>query len=356
MKRSSAVIFEARGGNDKGPDGHRPDSLPILRALERHGFTARLEFYAQEREEDLIQRHLPRTNLVLSRVNPGNLSDTDRYWQFLARLKSGGAVVQTDPEVMSVLSFKDLFFKLRHTGLVPASTDFYASFQEMRRRLPLAVANGPRVLKKNFTSTGVGVWKLERSAGRIICTEAADNETRSFEDWNSLFRFLKPVFYEQASDRPRYFRDRQGLLDVPFLPGIEGGEVRVFFVYGEPVHILHKQPQSGSFSATLFSGAHYTSDARLNRWRPVVEFTLWGIRELQRLLGHRQLPVIWSVDSIPTGPGTYAFSDINAAAVGFTSPELVDLISERIAAGLSRELDGLPPAAPSLPTHFATTP
>jgi len=348
MKRS-VVIFEAEGGNDKGTDGHRADSMPILEALRARGFEGELCFYNPERPTDLLERFAGKTTVAISRVNPGNLVDTDRYWQFLRALADEGALVQTHPDVMARLCFKDLFYKLRDTPYAAPGTDFYYSVDDLHRRLPLSLATGPRVLKKNFTATGVGVWKLEREQdGALVCTEAVDNTVTRFPGYRELFRFLEPVYHEQLSTHPRYFKHRQGLLDVPFLPGIHKGEVRVFFTYDQPFHILHKQPQDGSFSATLYSGAHYTSDARLTRWQSVVEYALWGLEAIRPQLEGLPFPVIWSIDVIPYGADKHIFSDINAASVGFTSPELVHRLSDLVAQEICRELDGVSRPPPSI--------
>lgn len=348
MKRS-VVIFEAEGGNDKGPDGHRADSAPMLEALRRRGFEGELCFYKPDRSAELLERFAGEATVAISRVNPGNLKDTDQFWQFLRALADRGTVVQTHPDVMSTLCFKDLFYKLRDTPYAPPGTDFYFTVDELHHRLPLSLATGPRVLKKNFTATGVGVWKVEREPdGSIVCTEAVDNGVTRFRDIRALYHFLEPVYREQISHQPRYFKNRQGLLDVPFLPGIREGEVRVFFTHDQPFHILHKQPQDGSFSATLFSGARYTSDARLTRWQTVVQYAMWGLEVIRPHLGGLSFPVIWSIDVIPCGGGEHVFSDINAASVGFSSPELVDRLSELVSQEICRELDGESRPPPSI--------
>ncbi|MEM8606944.1 MAG: Cj0069 family protein [Myxococcota bacterium] len=351
--KHTAVIFEVEGGLDKGRDGHRADSQPMLDALARRGFEGEIVFYHPDVESKLLARLCGKTTVVLSRVNPGDLKDTDRYWQFLHELEQDGSLVQTPPEVMSILSFKDLLYRLRHTPYAPDDTDFYGSLNALRERLPLSVSKGPRVLKKNFTSTGVGVWKVERLPNQQIrCIQASDNRERRFSDWTSFFRFISPVFQEQYSERPYYFAHRQGILDVPFLPEIRHGEIRIFFVRDQPFYVLHKRPKSGSFSAALFSGAEYTADARLRRWKSVVEYSLWGLHRLRDVLGGRPFPLIWSIDSIPDGHGNYFFSDINAAAVGFTTPSIVARISEMIAEAIERDLNGSPPIPLAQPTVF----
>ncbi len=52
----AVTILEVRGGTDKGPDGHRRDSGPLLDAFQKRGWNASIEFY---------------TDAYISRVNPG---------------------------------------------------------------------------------------------------------------------------------------------------------------------------------------------------------------------------------------------------------------------------------------------
>ncbi|MEM1154392.1 MAG: Cj0069 family protein [Pseudomonadota bacterium] len=333
------VLFEVAGGRDKNASGNRADSVPLISAFGSKGVHGEILHYSPAEERNLLDQYLGRVSIVLSRINPGDLAEIDTYWKFLNKFEQGGAIVETRPEVMRVLSFKDLIYKLRDSPFSSEATDFYPSLEAMRNRLPLSLMTGPRVLKRNFTSTGVGVWKLELLKGeQIACTEAADNASQIFADFAALFRFLEPNFFGEIADKSSYFAGREGLLDVPFLPGIRDGEVRVFFVHEDPVYVLHKKPQEDSFSAALFSGAHYTADERLSRWQPVIDFSLWGLRRIKEELHGLDLPVIWSMDSIPAGNDQYVLSDINAAAVGFSSPSIVDSISNRIAQKLCERL------------------
>lgn len=337
--QDTVLLFEVAGGRDKNASGNRADSVPLLGAFDSRGIPGEIAQYSPGEEQALLARYQGRTSIVLSRINPGDLGEIDTYWKFLNKLEQGGAIVETRPEVMRVLSFKDLIYKLRDSPFSSEATDFYPSLEAMRNRLPLSLMTGPRVLKRNFTSTGVGVWKLELLRGeRIACTEAADNASQTFDDFAALFKFLEPNFFGGIVDKSSYFAGREGLLDVPFLPGIREGEVRVFFVHEDPVYVLHKKPQEDSFSAALFSGAHYTADERLSRWQPVIDFSLWGLRRIKEELHGLDLPVIWSMDSIPAGRDQYVLSDINAAAVGFSSPSIVDSISNRIAQTLCEKL------------------
>ncbi len=37
-RAKSIAVFESVGGSDKGPDGHRKDTLPIVEALKANGW------------------------------------------------------------------------------------------------------------------------------------------------------------------------------------------------------------------------------------------------------------------------------------------------------------------------------
>jgi hypothetical protein len=52
------------------------------------------------------------------------------------------------------------------------------------------------------------------------------------------------------------------LLDMPFMPRIVEGEVRILLVGPDPVFGVHKKPaeEQDAFSAPLFSGAKYRYD------------------------------------------------------------------------------------------------
>jgi len=48
------VFFEAEGGTDKGPDGHRRDTMPMVEALRARGCSSRT---VVRRERGLAREH-----------------------------------------------------------------------------------------------------------------------------------------------------------------------------------------------------------------------------------------------------------------------------------------------------------
>ncbi len=65
------MIFEVEGGSDKGPNGHRADTLPIQAALQKRGWACEVLFYSDERREQLLQHVTATADGFISRINPG---------------------------------------------------------------------------------------------------------------------------------------------------------------------------------------------------------------------------------------------------------------------------------------------
>lgn len=47
--KKHVIIFEVRGGSDKGPYGFRRDSKPIIDSLKKRGWTAENHFLSGQR-------------------------------------------------------------------------------------------------------------------------------------------------------------------------------------------------------------------------------------------------------------------------------------------------------------------
>ena len=75
MKFSNAVfIFEVEGGNDKGPDGHRPDTGPLVSAFQRRGWNATVLFYTDRQADSILRTVTTEGDAYIARINPGEPS------------------------------------------------------------------------------------------------------------------------------------------------------------------------------------------------------------------------------------------------------------------------------------------
>lgn len=321
------VIFEVAGGTDKGPDGYRPDTMPIVKSLEKRGWTAEVIFYTHEKKDEILQHVSETADAYLSRINPGNLTNEANYFDMLRKLYVNGVKGMPHPDVMIRFGAKDALVKLRDTDLVPEDTFAYYDIDTFKNSFPKTLLHGERVLKQNRGSTGEGIWRVQLVdelsdvsdveavplTAKVKCTEAKDNHV----EYHELGNFL--TFCEQ------YIKGDNGMLvDMPFLPRIKEGEIRLFMLHQTPVNVVHKKPasQEDAFSATLFSGAQYRYD-QPSDWQDLIDLFLANLPKINNKLGELDLPLIWTADFIldtdENGNDTYILGEMNCSCVGFTS-------------------------------------
>lgn len=331
--KKNIVFFEAVGGSDKGPDGHRKDTMPMVNALKAKGWNAEVVFFSDdilrnESERNAIyERVRDNADGYVSRVNPGNLKEEKLYFDVLRKLCADGLVGMPHPDAMIGYGAKDALTKLADTPLVPDDTYAYYDIETFKKTFPKSLAKGERVLKQNRGSTGEGIWRVRLAEGtyntcdslpldtKIICTEAKDNHSEE----RQLGEFMD--FCEQY-----IIGDNGMLVDMTFLPRIKEGEIRILMLYKTPVYVVHKKPAEGgdAFSATLFSGAKYRYDEPKD-WQTLVNWFLGQLPSIKSKLGNYDLPLIWTADFIldtdEKGTDRYILGEINCSCVGFTSPE-----------------------------------
>ncbi|MCI7410280.1 Cj0069 family protein [Helicobacter bilis] len=359
MKRH-IVFFEAVGGSDKGRDGHRKDTVPMMDYLKKLGWSAEVVFFTDEilkdsaKTNEIFEYVKGVADAYVSRVNPGNLKEEKLYFDVLRKLCDSGVIGMPHPDAMIGYGAKDALTKLRNTELVPTDTLAYYDPAEAKRigvnwvageehdfkaNFPKTLAKGERVLKQNRGSTGEGIWRVQlkdqSQYGKVSsvpldtivrCTEAVDNHVEE----HKLGDFMN--FCE------KYLTGDNGMLvDMTFLPRIKEGEIRILMLYKDPIYVVHKKPAEGAdaFSATLFSGAKYRYD-KPEQWNELVSYFLSNLPEIKTKLGNYDLPLIWTADFIldtdENGKDKYVLGEINCSCVGFTSPvEFLDKTARRVA-------------------------
>lgn len=335
--KNHVVIFEARGGNDKGEFGFRKDSKAVIDALRKRGWSAEIIFYDDASRGEIYRHTLTKADAYISRVNPGNLGNEVGYFQMLRELVGQGVKGLPHPDAMISYGAKSAIEKLKGTAWVPSDVATYYDFDALKANFPQTLARGVRVLKQNRGSTGEGIWRVEvlnpeyysgeiPLDARLKLTEAKDNHTEE----KSLQEFLEFCI--------RYLEGANGmLLDMPFLPRIKEGEIRVLMLRDQVVNVVHKKPADtpDAFSATLFSGAQYRYDTP-EQWPELVQLIAQSLPVLRQRLGDYDLPLIWTADFIldtdaQTGADRYVLGEINASCVGFsTHLELSEAIADEV--------------------------
>lgn len=343
--KKHVVIFEARGGTDKGKYGYRNDSKPIIDSLKDRGWTAEIIFYRDEDRGEIYRYTIEKADAYISRVNPGNLVDETGYFQMLRELVSHGVEGLPHPDAMIAYGAKNSIERLKGSALVPDDVYTYYDFDAMKENFPKSLMKGVRVIKQNRGSTGEGIWRVEvldakqyESEGvipldaKLKLTEAKDNHVEE----KTLQEFLE--FCIQYLEGPSGM-----ILDMPFLERIKEGEIRVLMLRDTVVNVVHKKPaeEADAFSATLFSGAKYRYDTP-DQWPDLVKAVSKSLRTIQTRLGNYDLPLIWTADFIldydENGGDKYVLGEINASCVGFTTfLELSDNIADEVLALLDAE-------------------
>ncbi len=105
---------------------------------------------------------------------------------------------------------------------------------------------------------------------------------------------------------------------------ISEGEIRVLLVNDKAISVVHKKPQEGEFSATLFSGAMYKYESPDDpKWQEVVSLTKKGLKDIKPFLKGQNYPLLWTMDYIldynKDGSDKYVLSEINCSCVGITT-------------------------------------
>lgn len=359
----SIVIFEAEGGSDKGLNGHRKDTMPVVEALRARGYHAEVVFYRDSWAEEIFQHVAGRFDAYISRVNPGNIPGGEKgYFALLRRLCEAGVLGMAHPDAMLNFGAKDALVKLASTDLVPDDTYAYYSLQELEKNFPQSLSHGERVLKQNRGSTGEGIWRVQVADERpyavgdylpldtrIKCTEAVDNHV----EYHTLGEFIDFC--------ARYVEGEGGMLvDMRFMPRIKEGEIRILLVGKEPIFVVHKKPaeSADAFSATLFSGAKYQYQ-KPEEWPQLVSLFQESLPLISEKLGGFEIPLIWTadfmLDTTPDGRDTYVLGEINCSCVGFTS-QLEDGIQDKVAAEAIRRVKArvhvLPNEAAGIPAQL----
>lgn len=67
---NAVVVFEVEGGSDKQLDGHRKDTMPLVRALEMRGWTAEVIFYRDSNVAVTKEYVAATADAFISRINP----------------------------------------------------------------------------------------------------------------------------------------------------------------------------------------------------------------------------------------------------------------------------------------------
>jgi len=350
----------ANGGTDKGPNGHRIDSIPIANGVIKTGSSCEIIKYYDDKHDEFAAK-VTDYDAVIVRINPGQLSQgtlpgtQKRFDDLMDSMISNNKLVWSSPRVQTSMGAKDALCCISGLSCGLVDTMAYYTPEELEAGFKKNCAFQPRVIKQNRGSAGEGIW-LCWLQDKDYCKKYGDAYLEDTDvvklmemndnhvEFHTVKEFLN--FCVEGPDHPgagtwnsafpgKYLeggREAGGqLVDQRLLPRIAEGEVRVLMV-GDVVQMcIHKKPESGlsavggmsTYTYFLPGSKEYAGlEANLKKDMP-------SILKVLNLEGE-PLPLLWTADFIPKDaedgtPGVteYVVGEFNCSCVGVSKFQAV---------------------------------
>merc|ERR1712176_1438261 len=349
------------GGTDKGPNGHRIDSIPIANGVIKAGGACDAIKYYYNKHDEFAEK-LKGYDAFIVRINPGQLSQgtppgtQEKFDDLMTAQMAAGKLVWSTPNVQTKMGAKDALVKISNLPIGLVDTFAYYTKEDLVSKFKQTMAFQPRVVKQNRGSAGEGIW-LCWLEGKPYCKkfgEASLNDGDKLKlmemndnhiEYHTVGEFL--TFCVDGPDAPgagrwssvfpgKYLeggKEAGGqLVDQRLCPRISEGEVRVLMVGDESQMIIHKKPTGGGLSAVGGNSA-YTyyepTDAKYAFLYDIVKRSIPKLMDVLDLVGE-PLPVLWTADFIPKdaedgtpGKTEYVVGEFNCSCVGVSKFQAV---------------------------------
>lgn len=282
---------------------------------------------------DAVRSQLATLDGVLVWVNPihegRNRANLDAL---LREVAARGVWVSAHPDVILKMGTKEVLHRTRMMSW-GSDTALYRTLDQMRVELPLRLAAGPRVIKRNRGNGGQGVWKVEAlvSPPTRPMVRVLDATSDASEDV-ALDEFLERCI--------EYFEDGS-VIDQPFQPRLSEGVVRCYmagdrcagFGYHRVKALVDAPAARAEAGPRLYTDK---ADPRFQGLRRLMEDE-WT-PQLTSLLDipRSDLPMIWDADFMLGPPrsdrtDSYVLGEINVSSVFPMPDEASGEIAGRVA-------------------------
>lgn len=270
-----------------------------------------------------VEAQLRGVDAVLVWCNPiegGRRRDT--LDAMLRRVADAGVLVSAHPDAVLALGTKDVL--LASQGL-PFGTDVHRvdSIAQLEADLPHRLDRGARVLKQHRGHSGIGVWRVERTAPRSTLLRVRHAQRGSEEETLTLAALKERL--------ATYFEPANGghMIDQAWQPRIAEGMVRAYLVqdrvagFGvQAVNALH--PDSPQPGPRLYHGPDLAGSQRL---RHLLE-TGWVDTLIEAVgLPRTRLPLLWDCDFMlgetDRSGERYVLCEVNVSSVSPFPPSCV---------------------------------
>jgi len=351
------------GGSDKGPNGHRIDSLPIANGVIKAGGACDVIKYYDTKHAAFAQQVQDYDALIV-RINPGQLSQgtlpgtQERFDALMNSMIAKGKLVWSSPEVQTKMGAKDALVSIANLGCGLKDTLAYYSEQELITGFKKTCAFQPRVIKQNRGSAGEGIWLCWLCSGKYCKTygekSLADSDWIKLMEMNDNHIEYHTVgeFLEFCVNGPdsakagnwmstfpgKYLDGGKAaggqLVDQRLLPRISEGEVRVLLAGDTCQMIVHKKPEGGGLSAVGGNSAYTYYEPEDPKYSDLLGKLMADIPSLLKVmdLEGQPLPLLWTADYIPKDPEyartdgvdtEYVVGEFNCSCVGISKFQAV---------------------------------
>ena len=163
------------GGSDKGPNGHRIDSIPIANGVIKAGGSCEIVKYFDTKHDEFAKA-IEKYDALIVRINPGQLSQGTlpgtqaRFDALMNSFIAKGGIVWSSPDVQTKMGAKDALCKIANMGCGLVDTLAYYTPEELEVGFKKTCAFQPRVIKQNRGSAGEGIWLCWLCSGKYCKT------------------------------------------------------------------------------------------------------------------------------------------------------------------------------------------
>jgi hypothetical protein len=312
----------------------------IFEELAVIGIHAEPAVYDEELADE-IREQLLRADGVLVWVDPIRQAKTRAALDALLRdVASRGPWVSAHPDVILKMGVKEVLYRTKHLGW-GCDTHLYRTTAEFTAEFPGQVqSSGPRVIKQNRGSDGLGVWKVEQipmQTGRADTVRVLHAQRGSIPQDLPLQEFM-------VRCEP-YFAWGGCIIDQPFQPRLPDGMIRCYMGTDKVVGFGHQlikalipPPLEGPDSPAAQPGPrimHGPDAEPFQALREKME-TEWTPQMMEVLgIDRRSLPIIWDADFLygpetASGEDSYVLCEINVSSC-FAIPDQAPAAIARLA-------------------------
>jgi len=339
------------GGYDKGKNGHRVDSIPIVNGVIKTGNICVPVFYYPAMMETFATVAKAFDGIIV-RINPGQLEGKDQtdFDTLMRDCIAAGIPVWSSPDVQIQMGAKDALCKIAHLNCGLPDTLAYYEDDAFITGFKKTMAYQPRVIKQNRGSSGEGIWIIKLKdkeycaaygdaslddGDMLDMMEANDNHQEfhtvaELIEWCIAGREGGKCDAWTSKGTGGYLKGGKAaggqIIDQRFCPRIVEGEVRVLTSGETCLQLIHKKPAEGGISAVLGTGSTYTFYGPDEPKYADMKHKLF-VEDLPKImpalgLEGEPFPIVWTTDMIPytgdDGTDQYTVGEFNCSCVGIS--------------------------------------